>query len=143
MKEDDASTMKPFTTEYRVIYGDCDPFDVVYYANYFDFFERGRTEFLRELGLTYRQISDNGIFSPVSETYCKYVRPARYDDLLVIETTIAFLKRASIRFEYKVYQKESKVLLARGYTVHAFVNREGRIKRAHKEIVERVKKVIE
>ena len=94
--------MKTFTTEYRVIYGDSDPFDVVYYANYFDFFERGRTELFRELGVTYRDVSEKGIFLPVSETHCKYHKPAQYDNLLVIETRIAYMKRVSIKFEYKI-----------------------------------------
>ena len=99
--------MKTFTTEYRVIYGDSDPFDVVYYANYFDFFERGRTELFRELGVTYRDVSEKGIFLPVSETHCKYHKPAQYDNLLVIETRIAYLKRVSIKFEYKIFVKGS------------------------------------
>ena len=135
--------MKTFTTDYRVTYGDADPFDVVYYANYFDFFERGRTELFRELGLTYREISDRGLFLPVSETHCKYIRPATYDDLLLIETSIAFLKKASIRFDYKIYKKGSKILIAEGYTVHAFVSREGKIKRAPREVVEKVKGLID
>lgn len=135
--------MKTFTTEYRVTYGDSDPFDVVYYANYFDFFERGRTELFRELGLTYREISEKGLFLPVSETHCKYVKSATYDDLLLIETSIAYLKNASIRFDYKVYRKGSKTLIAEGYTVHAFVNREGKIKRAPREVVEKVKGLID
>ena len=135
--------MKTFTTEYRVTYGDSDPFDVVYYANYFDFFERGRTELFRELGLTYREISDKGLFLPVSETHCKYVMSATYDDLLVIETSIAFMKKASIRFDYKIYRKGSKTLIAEGYTVHAFVNRDGKIKRAPGEVVEKVEELID
>jgi acyl-CoA thioester hydrolase len=135
--------MKTFTTKYRVTYGDSDPFDVVYYANYFDFFERGRTELFRELGLTYREISEKGLFLPVSETHCKYVKSATYDDLLLIETSIAYLKNASIRFDYKVYRKGSKTLIAEGYTVHAFVNREGKIKRAPREVVEKVKGLID
>ncbi len=130
--------MKTFTTEYRVIYGDCDPFDVVYYANYFDFFERGRTELFRDLGITYRQVQDMNIFMPVSETQCKYHRSARYDDLLLIETTIAFLKRASIRFDCKVFEKQNMTLLTEGYTVHAFVDRTGKIQRAPEEVVKRV-----
>ena len=129
--------MQPFTTEYRVIYGDTDPFDVVYYANYFDYFERGRTELFRELGLTYRDVSHNGIYLPVSETYCKYKSSATYDDLLVIETTVAYMKRVSIRFDYKIYRKSSSELLAEGYTVHAFVNREGKPSRAPREVVEK------
>ena len=135
--------MKTFTTKYRVTYGDSDPFDVVYYANYFDFFERGRTELFRELGLTYREISDKGLFLPVSETQCRYVKPATYDDLLLIETRIAFLKKASIRFDYKVYKKVNKTLIAEGYTVHAFVNREGKIKRVPREVAEKVKELID
>jgi acyl-CoA thioester hydrolase len=129
-------------TEYRVIYGDCDPFDVVYYANYLDFFERGRTEFFRGLGLTYRLISDTGVFLPVAETNCKYKKSARYDDLLVIETTIAYMKRVKIRFDYKIYRKEPRELLAEGYTVHAFVNREGKILPAPKEVIEKVNEFI-
>ena len=128
--------MKTFTTEYRVIYGDSDPFDVVYYANYFDFFERGRTELFRQLGFTYRELQNTGVFLPVSETFCKYHKSARYDDLLMIETSIAYIKRVSIRFDCKVYRKNPETLLAEGYTVHAFVDREGKIRRAPKEVLE-------
>ena len=135
--------MKIFTTEYRVIYGDCDPFDVVYYGNYLDFFERGRTELFRQIGLTYREIAEQGIYTPVSESYCKYHKSARYDDLLEIETGIAFLKRASIRLDCRVYLKKPRTLLAEGYTVHAFVNRKGRIVRVPKEVVERVRGLVE
>ena len=131
--------MRTFITEYRVTYGDSDPFDVVYYANYLTFFERGRTELFRELGLTYREVQNMGIFLPVSETYCKYHKPARYDDLVVIETRIAFLKRVSIKFEYALYEKQGRELLAEGYTIHAFVNRDGKILRVPKEISERIK----
>ena len=134
--------MKTFSIEYRVIYGDCDPFDVVYYANYLNYFERGRTEFFRELGVTYRQVQDMGIFLPVSEVWCKYHRSARYDDLLLIETEVAYLKKASIRFNCRIYRKQEKELITEGHTIHAFVNREGKIKRAPPEVAERLKRVI-
>ena len=134
--------MRTFTTEYRVIYGDSDPFDVVYYANYFDFFERGRTELFRELGMTYRDISDKGIYLPVSETGCKFKNSARYDDLLQIETTIAFLKKVSIRFDYRIYRKADRSLLVEGYTVHAFVDRQGKIQRAPQNVVEKVQPLL-
>ncbi len=130
--------MEPHVTEYRVIYGDSDPFDVVYYANYFDFFERGRTELFRDLGYTYRDISDKGIYLPVSETYCKYHSSATYDDLIAIETTIDWVKRVSIKFVYNVYRKEPRTLLAEGYTVHAFVNGQGKIQRAPAEVIDAV-----
>jgi len=131
--------MRPFTTEYRVIYGDCDPFDVVYYAKYLDLFERGRTEMFRELGLAYRVIAEQGIYTPVTEAWCKYVQSARYDDLLVIETTVGQLKRVSIRFDYKIYRKDSHVLLAEGFTVHAFVTKDRKICRVPPEVVQALK----
>ncbi len=126
--------MERFKTQYRVIYSDTDPFDVVYYARYLDFFERGRTELFRQMGFTYRQWQEKGVFTPVTETFCKYHRSARYDDLIEIETTIAFLKKASIRFDYQIFKKEDQRLLSDGYTVHAFVNREGKIQRIPEEI---------
>jgi len=134
--------MKTFITEYRVIYGDSDPFDVVYYANYFDFFERGRTELFRELGITYRDVSEKGVFLPVSETHCKYHKPAQYDNLLVIETRIAYLKRVSIKFEYKIFVKESDELLAEGYTIHGFVNNDRKLVRVPQEVYQKVKDLI-
>ncbi len=130
--------MKTFTTEYRVIYGDCDPFDVVYYANYFTFFERGRTELFRALGLTYREVSDKGVFLPVSETYCKYHKPAQYDNLLVIETRIAYLKRVSIKFEYRIFEKTSRDLLVEGYTIHGFVNKDRKLVRVPQDVYQKV-----
>jgi len=130
--------MKTFITEYRVIYGDSDPFDVVYYANYFDFFERGRTELFRELGITYRDVSEKGVFLPVSETYCKYHKPAQYDNLLIIETRIAYLKRVSIKFEYKIFVKGSDELLAEGYTIHGFVSKDRKLVRVPQELHQKV-----
>jgi len=130
--------MRVHTTEYRVIYGDSDPFDVVYYANYFDFFERGRTELFRSLGLTYKAIARQGVFLPVSETYCKYHRSARYDDLLMIETSLTYLKRVSIRFDYKIYSKDPDLLIAEGYTVHGFVDKEGKIIRAPQAVLKAI-----
>ncbi len=127
--------MARHTTEYRVIYGDSDPFDVVYYANYFDFFERGRTELFRSLGMTYRDLQEQGIFLPVQETHCRFRASARYDDLIVIETGIGFMKKASIRFDYLIYRKEPRTLLAEGYTVHAFVSEERKVVPAPPDIV--------
>ncbi|MFC1592305.1 acyl-CoA thioesterase [Thermodesulfobacteriota bacterium] len=135
--------MNEFTTEYRVIYGDCDPFDVVYYGNYLDLFERGRTELFRELGMTYRQCQDLGIFTPVSETFCKYHKSARYDDVLLIATAIPWMKRVSIRFDYRIYRKETRELLAEGYTVHAFVDQDGKLRRAPSELAEVAQKMLE
>ena len=133
--------MHPHITEYRVIYGDSDPFDVVYYANYFNLFERGRTELFRALGLTYRAIADQGIYMPVSETHCAFKQSARYDDLVSIETRIAFLKKARIRFDHAIYRTEPRELLAEGYTVHAFVTSERKVTRPPREVINAVRRL--
>ncbi|MBU2548096.1 MAG: acyl-CoA thioesterase [Proteobacteria bacterium] len=117
-------------TRYRVLYGDVDAMDVVYYGNYLRFFERGRAEFMRDLGMTYKQVEEQGFILPVTEAHCHYHLSARYDDLILIETRIGQVKRASMRFEYQIFQDEDgRKPLAEGYTLHACLNPEGRIVR--------------
>ena len=76
-------------TNIRVLYGDTDAAGVVYYANYLRYFEKGRTEYMRDLVLSYREIEDLGLLLPVIECYSRYKAPAAYDDLLTIETSLA------------------------------------------------------
>jgi len=83
---------------YRVIYGDTDQMGVAYYANYLRWFEMGRTELLREIGLPYSSIEGRGLYFPVTEVSCRYHSPARYDETITIETTLASLGRASLTF---------------------------------------------
>jgi len=117
-------------TRYRVIYGDVDQMGVVYYGNYLRLFEWGRTEMIRDRGLAYKEIEDRGVALPVTEAYCHYHKSAMYDDLLVIETRIGFVKRASLRFDYRIFRDETETVpLVDGYTVHAFVDPTGRIVR--------------
>lgn len=112
-------------TRIRVIYGDTDRMGVVYYANYLRFFEAGRNEFLREKGARYRDVeAEFGVMLPVVEANVRYRHPARYDDLIRIETRITELKRASLRFEYSVVREGDEKLLAEGHTVHACIDRE-------------------
>jgi len=131
-------------TTCRVLYGDTDAAGVVYYANYLRYFEKGRTEFMRDLALTYRKIEDQGLVLPVIECYSRYKAPASYDDLLTIETSLVELKNVSCRFNYRIYKNSpdnSPVFLAKGYTVHASVNREGRLKRLPAHILEKLEKI--
>jgi len=114
-------------TEYRVIYGDCDSMAIVYYSNYLRLFEIGRTELLREQGITYREVEDKGFFLPTTEAYVKYSKPARYDDLLTIETVIGFVKRASSRFDYTIFRQQD--VIVKGYTVHVCLDRDDQIVR--------------
>ena len=122
-------TYRTVRTELRVIYGDTDAMGMAYYGNYLRWFEVGRNEWLREIGVTYKEIEDLGVFAPVSQAYGHFLSPARYDDVIVIETTIEYLKRASIKFLYRIIRKEDGEKVATGYTVHAFVDRTGKILR--------------
>ena len=112
---------------YRVIYGDCDSMAIVYYSNYLRLFEIGRTEALRDQGITYREVERRGFFLPATEAYLKYAQPAAYDDLLTIETRVGFVKRASSRFDYIIYREGDRIV--EGYTVHACLDRNNRIVR--------------
>jgi acyl-CoA thioester hydrolase len=120
--------MKSFTTIYRVIYGDVDSMKVAYYANYLRWFEIGRSELIRHLGLPYAELENRGYLLPVSEVYCKYLKSARYDDLIQISTGVGFIRKASIRFDYRIVSPD-KDLLAQGYTLHACLDRQGNIVR--------------
>ena len=136
--------MKSIATEYRVTFSDTDAMGLVYYANYFEWFEIGRTEFFRSLGIPYKELDARGFVTPVVEAYCKFIKPARYDEILLIDTRVSVFKRATIRFEYSVIQKKDGLKLAEGYTVHAFLNKEeGKIVRIPEYIVDALKKLIE
>ena len=111
--------------EHRVRYRECDPMGVVYHAHYVDFFEAARTEALRKTGISYRSIEESGVFMPVIDLSVNYIRPAHYDDLLVIECR-GFLSDSGVkvRFDYAVRRKDEEAVLAEG-TVHlCFLERE-------------------
>ncbi len=129
-------------TPYRVIYGDTDAAAVVYNANYLRFFEIGRTELMREKVCSYREIEALGLLLPVTECFVRYKAFACYDDLLQIETKLVWIKKVSCKFSYRLLRKETEsgkeTLIAKGYTVHAAVNREGKLSPLPAEIVPRL-----
>jgi acyl-CoA thioester hydrolase len=110
----------------RVIYGDTDQMGVVYYANYFRYFEFSRSEYFRARGGNYTELEKAGFGLPVVSAHCDYRRPAKYEDLLVIDVHVAELRRASLRFEYEVRRDAFGELLATGNTVHACVGPSGK-----------------
>ena len=114
-------------TSYRVIYGDTDQMGVVYYANYLRWFEKGRSEFLRQIGLPYTQIEGSGCYFPVTEVSCRYFKSARYDDLITIATQVTSFGRATLNFEYAISRESDTSSLASGSTRHACVDADGRI----------------
>ncbi len=125
------------TTEIRVIYGDTDQMGVAYYANYLRWFEAGRNEFIRARGLTYREVEERfRLMLPVTEAHVAYKAPARYDDVVAVETSLADVRRASARFAYRVVRGGE--LLATGHTVHACVDLGGRVQRMPPELLQRL-----
>ncbi|HET8541463.1 MAG TPA: thioesterase family protein [Anaeromyxobacter sp.] len=124
-------------TELRVIYGDTDRMGVVYYANYLRWFEAGRNELVRARGLTYREVEQRfRLMLPVTEAHVAYRAPARYDDVIAVETSVGEVRRASARFDYRIVRGDE--LLATGHTVHACVDLEGRVQRMPPELLQRL-----
>jgi len=100
---------------------------VVYYANYLVWFEIGRADLLRQTGWSYREMEADGVSLPVVEAHCEYKQPARYDDELEVRTTGSMVSPVRLRFDYHVVRSADGTILANGYTVHASLNRSGRL----------------
>lgn len=110
-----------------MIYGDTDRMGVVYYANYFRFFEAGRNELLRSAGLDYRSLEAMGYMLPVTDAKAKYHAPAHYDDELTLTTALAQVRFGSLRITYALLRESDAVGIATGETTHACVGRDGRV----------------
>ncbi len=130
-------------TTCRVLYGDTDAGGVVYYGNYMRYFEMGRTEFMRDQAVSYRDIEAMGLILPVVECHIRYKASARYDDLLIIETQLSEVSRISCRFKCRILRidGERETLLAKGYTINASVNREGKLTKMPEKIVQQLQKL--
>lgn len=109
-------------TTIRVRYGETDRMGFVYYGNYAEYFEVGRVEALRKLGMSYKELEDSGILLPVYSFNIKYLKPAFYDDLLTVRTTIKTILQARICFEYETYNEKNE-LLNKGETTLVFMDK--------------------
>ncbi len=109
-------------TTIRVRYAETDRMGYVYYGNYAQYYEVGRVEALRQLGSSYRALEDSGILLPVLDYSIKFFKPAFYDDLLTIQTTIKEIPQARLKFFYEIYNAEGAKLNT-GETTLVFVNR--------------------
>jgi len=114
------------TSSVRVRYAETDKMGVVYYANYFIWFEVARTDLLRTLGWSYREMELSGVSLPVIEAHCEYARPARYDDEIEIRTTGRLLSPVRMEFNYEVRLTTDATVAATGRTTHAAVDQSGR-----------------
>ena len=102
---------------------------MAYHANYLRWFEMGRAELFRSIGMSYKEIEAQGYFLPLSEVVCKYVSSARYDDELIIEATLDTTVKAGVKFDYVIYRLEGTETAAYGSTLHAFVDKDGHVVR--------------
>ena len=115
--------MYQHTTEIRVRYAETDQMGFVYYGNYATYYEVARVEALRALGISYKILEQNGIVMPVLENWSKYIRPAKYDDLLTVKLILKEIPEKRITFEYEVFNEEKK-LLNLGSTILVFLDKE-------------------
>jgi len=113
---------------YRVIFADTDAMRIMYYGNYFRLFEIGRAELFRQLGHPFPRYIEQGLYLAVIEATCHYIRPARYDDQVVIRAGVTDVGRARMTIGYEVHRDDG-MLLVNGHTVLAALNEEGRPQR--------------
>ena len=118
----------------RIYYEDTDCGGVVYYANYLRYFERGRTEFLREKGILLTDFHDKGILFVVTKVEVEYLSPCRYNDLLLLDTQLTDISRATMTFRHSIKREGSKKELVRGAVVLASVGKDGRPIRIPEEL---------
>ena len=109
----------------RVRYAETDTMGVVYHSNFLIYFEVGRTDYFRELGFTYKELEEKNIFMPVTECFCRFIAPAKYDDQLEVVTHFSVISRLKYKFTYEVFRLTDEKLLVDGYTHHVPVNSSG------------------
>ncbi|MTI65658.1 MAG: acyl-CoA thioesterase [Firmicutes bacterium] len=133
-------------TTIKARYSETDQMGIIYHANYFSWFEIGRTEFLRSLGMEYKELENKDVLLPVIDVGCKYKVAAKYDDEIIIKTKLDNLKGVKIKFFYEIVRKKDDKLLAEGYTQHAFVDKDLKpvnFRKNFKEAWDRLKEVNE
>jgi acyl-CoA thioester hydrolase len=130
----------------RVRYQETDQMGVVYHANYLVWFEVGRTEWIRKLGYTYKDLEEKGLLLPVVDLHVRYAAPARYDEEVTVRTRLAEVAGGKLTFRYEILRKENGQLLVTGTTIHLWVNREYKrvnLKQAFPALYERLVSLVQ
>ena len=115
----------------RPLFGDVDAMNVVYYSNYLKFFEQGRAELMRISGRPYAELAEMGLHLPVTEAHLNYRQSVLYDQLVALDTHVAWVKKASLRFDYRLVEPSDnghEVEMVTGFTTHACVDLNGKIR---------------
>lgn len=131
-------------TKIKVRYVETDQMGVVHHSNYFAWFELGRGDYIAAADMTYSYMESIGIMIPVLEGHCKYITGAKYEDELIIQTSVIEMNRAKVIFAYNVVRQKDNKIIAKGSTKHAFVNEDFKIiniKKQHPEIWDKLQKL--
>ena len=124
------------TTRDRVRYSETDKMGRVYHSHYLVWFEIARVDFMKEHGLIYsRMEEEQGLFLPVREVHCKYKIPLLYDDEFEVPTTLKILDKRRLRFDYKIRRTKDNKVCAIGYSVHVFIDKEGKLVDIPEEVI--------
>ena len=122
---DNVQSVRPASeTRVRVRYAETDQMGVVYHSNYLIWFEVGRVEFIRHLGLNYKQMEEEGCGIAVVDVHARFKAPARYDDELIIETRLLAARGAVVKFGYRILRVGDGALLCEGETMHVCVGKD-------------------
>jgi acyl-CoA thioester hydrolase len=130
--------VKKNITKLRVRYGETDQMGVVYYGNYAQYLEQGRTEWLRELGFSYRWMEENNVKLPVVKLVIDYKLPARYDDEIFITTTLRKLPTVKIEFDYEIHNAAGELLVTASTTLVFVDMHTNKLKRAPDYLIEKL-----
>jgi acyl-CoA thioester hydrolase len=133
--------MREHQIEVRVRYAETDQMGVVYHGNYAQYFEMGRVEWLRNLGISYRWMEENGIMLPVVSLTMNYKKPAKYDDLLIVKTILKNQSSVRIEFDYELYSESGELLTIANSTLVFVDMKTGRPRLPPEYIMERISKI--
>ena len=122
----------------KVYYKDIDQMGIVYYSRYFEFFELARTELLKSIGFAVKDIEKNDFFLPVVSASCEYIKSASFEDTLIIESQIIKTPSARLQVDYNIISDNDQSVIAKGKTVHGFINRKGKPKKPPKALIEKI-----
>ncbi|MCX7983450.1 MAG: acyl-CoA thioesterase [Bacteroidetes bacterium] len=112
------------TSQIRVRYADTDQMGIVHHARYLEYFEAGRSDLIRALGVSYAQLEQQGIFLPVIEIHANYKKPARYDEIILVDSIIYEYPVITLKIWYNIYDENRMQLLVEGWSIHGFFNKE-------------------
>ena len=119
----------------KIYYRDVDKMGIVYYSRYFEYFEESRTELFSSIGLDITSIESKGITLPVISSHCDFKKGAKFEDKLLIKTSISKKPRSTIKISYEAILNNSNDLLVKGYTIHAFLGKNGKPRKPPSEIL--------